>query len=114
MNTGTKIRTALGVAMAFYVALYKTDLTDFGNDTVNLIYQIFMKLATFVVIFLVTYYNNDYTEEACIGTGVTRQLKAENDPEYFGDRFYTDEEDETFDEIDEEEEEVGDDEHDDL
>lgn len=93
MNTGTRIRTALAVAIALYTAFMKTDITEFGNATANLIYQICMKVVTFVVIFLITYYNNDYTEEACIGTGVTRQLKAEKDDDYVGD-FFFDSEDE--------------------
>ena len=38
-----------------------------------------------------TYYNNDYSEEACIGTGITRQLKAEKEAGYVGDFFFTDE-----------------------
>lgn len=100
MNTGTRIRTALAIAMAFYVALYKVDVTDFGNDTVNLIYQILMKLATFVVIFLVTYYNQDYTEAGSIGTGITRQIKKELDESYIGDRFFT----EAIEEVEEEDE----------
>ena len=40
------------------------------------------------------WYNNDFTEEACIGTGITRQLKAEKKENYFGDFFYTEEEEE--------------------
>lgn len=100
MNTGTRVRTALAIAMAFYVALYKIDVTDFGNETVNLIYQILMKLATFVVIFLVTYFNQDYTEAGAIGTGVTRQIKKELEDSYIGDRFFT----EATDEAEEEDE----------
>lgn len=79
MNTGTRIRTALAVALALYTAFLKTDVTEFGNDIVNLIYQILMKLVTFVVIFLITYYNNDYTPEACEGTGYTRMKKKDED-----------------------------------
>ena len=90
MNTGTKLRTVLAVAIAFYTAVLKTDVADFGNDTVNLIYQIVMKLATFVVIFLITYYNNDYTEVAAKHTADMRQEKRELDPNYIGDRFFTD------------------------
>ena len=90
MNKGTRIRTALAIVTAFYVALYKTDVTDFGNETVNLIYQIVMKIATFAVIFIVTYYNNDFTEEGAAGTGLTRQLKAEKKAGYIGDTFYDD------------------------
>lgn len=88
MNKGTKIRSALAVAIALYTAFLKTDVADFGNNTVNLIYQICMKLVTFVVIFLVTYYNNDYSEEGCVGTGVTRQLKKERGEDYEGEIFY--------------------------
>ena len=33
--------------------------------------------------------NHDLTEEACIGTGITRQLKAEKRDDYIGDYFYT-------------------------
>lgn len=33
--------------------------------------------------------NHDFTEEACIGTGITRQLKAEKRDDYIGDYFYT-------------------------
>lgn len=75
MNNGTRLRTAIAIAFALYVAFLKTDVADFGNDTVNLIYQICMKVVTFIVIALVTYYNNDYTPEGAEGTGLTRQLK---------------------------------------
>ena len=90
MNTGTRVRSALAVAIALYTAFLKTDVADFGNETVNLIYQICMKMVTFAVIFLITYYNNDYTPEAAIGTGVTRQLKAEGRADYIGDYFFDD------------------------
>lgn len=49
--------------------------------------------------------NHDFTEEACIGTGITRQMKAERDDDYIGDRFYADE-DEVSDFV-EDDEEVG-------
>ena len=103
MNIGTKFRTVLAIAIAFYTAVLKTDVADFGNDTVNLIYQIVMKLATFVVIFLITYYNNDYTEVAAKHTADMRQEKRELKEGYIGDRFFTDE-------IPDEYEEVGEDE----
>lgn len=75
MNQGTRIRTTLAIAIALYTAFLKTDVADFNNDTVNLIYQICMKMVTFVVIFLITYYNNDYTEEGATGTKITREMK---------------------------------------
>ena len=79
MNTGTRVRSALAIAIALYTAFLKTDVADFGSETINLIYQICMKMVTFVVIFLITYYNNDYTAEAAIGTGLTRALKENAD-----------------------------------
>lgn len=103
MNTGTKFRTVLAIAIAFYTAVLKTDVADFGNDTVNLIYQIVMKLATFVVIFLITYYNNDYTEVAAKHTADMRQEKRELKEGYIGDRFFTDEIPDEYEEGDEDE-----------
>ena len=90
MNQGTIIRTILVVATCFNTALMATDVTQFGNDRLNLLYRILSVAANFVIVFCGTYYNNDYTEEACIGTGITRQLKAEHDAEYIGDIFYDD------------------------
>ena len=91
MNKGTKIRTVLVIATCLNTALLATDVAQFGNETVNLIYQILSVLANFVIIFCATWFNNDYTEEACIGTGVTRQLKAEKSEDYIGDNFYSEE-----------------------
>lgn len=87
MNKGTRIRTVLAIAIALYVAFYKTDVTDFHNDTVTLIYQILMKAVTFIVIALVTYCNQDFTEEACQGTGLTRYLKLMKKAGYVGDEL---------------------------
>lgn len=38
--------------------------------------------------------NHDFTPEACIGTGLTRQLKAEHKDGYIGERFEDEAEDE--------------------
>ena len=97
MNNGTKIRTVLVIASSLNTALLATDVTQFGNETVNLIYQILSVLANFVIVFCATWFNNDYTEEACIGTGVTRQLKAESKEEYVGDYFFQNDEYDEFD-----------------
>ena len=76
MNTGTKIRTVLAVATCLNTALMATDVAQFHNETVNLIYRILSVILNFVVVACVTWYNNDYTPEAAEGTGLTRQLKA--------------------------------------
>ena len=91
MNSGTIIRTILIIATSFNMALAATDVAQFHNPTVDLVYKILSVLANFVVVFCSHYYNNDYTEEASQGTGYTRQLKAEKKDDYVGERFYTDE-----------------------
>lgn len=78
MNKGTKIRTALAIAVSIHTALIATDVTGFQNAMVDTIYKVASLIANFVVVALVTYYNNDYTEEGEIGTILTRQLKQEN------------------------------------
>ena len=103
MNQGTIIRTILVIATCLNTALLATDVAQFGNETVNLVYRILSVAANFVIVFCATWYNNDYTEEACIGTGVTRQLKAEKKDDYVGDYFFEDYEQEFPDEIVEEE-----------
>ena len=75
MNKGTVIRTILAIAVSINTALAVTDVTSFESDTLNLIYKIASMVVNFIVVAINTYYNNDYTEEACIGTGLTRMLK---------------------------------------
>lgn len=92
MNAGTKIRTILVIATCLNTALLATDVAQFGNETVNLIYKILSVAANFVIVFCATWFNNDYSEEACAGTGLTRQLKAEKKDDYIGDLFFTEDE----------------------
>lgn len=98
MNFGTKIRTILAVATCLNTALMATDVAQFHNETVNLIYRVLSVVLNFVVVACVTWYNNDYTDSARIGTGVTRQLKAEQRNDYIGERFYDDEDEDPDDE----------------
>lgn len=90
MNKGTIIRTVLVIATCFNTALMATDVAQFHNPTLDLIYKILSVVANFVIVFCATYYNNDYTEEACIGTGITRQMKAEQSEYYDGEFFFED------------------------
>lgn len=88
MNTGTILRTILAIATSLNTALIATDLTGFNNPTLDTIYTVVSIILNFVIVALVTYFNNDYTEAAAIGTGVTRQLKAEASEDYEGDVFF--------------------------
>lgn len=75
MNTGTIIRTILVVATCLNTALMATDFAQFHNSTVDMVYRIVSVILNFVIVACATWFNNDYTAEAAIGTGLTRQLK---------------------------------------
>jgi len=76
MNFGTKLRSVLVIATCLNTALMATDVTGFGNATLDLIYKIASIVLNFVIVFCATYFNNDYTKEAAEGTGYTRALKS--------------------------------------
>lgn len=98
MNTGTIIRTILAIATCLNTALMATDLAQFHNEKLDLAYRIISVILNFIIVACVTWFNNDYTEEACIGTGITRQLKEEGKEDYFGDIFFEDEDPEDVEE----------------
>lgn len=85
MNRGTIIRTVLVIATCFNTALMATDVAQFHNGTLDLIYKVASVIANFIIVFCATYFNNDYTEEAAVGTGVTRHLKAMKREDYIGE-----------------------------
>lgn len=93
MNNGTKIRTVLRIATslqnaAVMVTAAVTGLCEQYHLTVLMVvWIIFTILCDFFISAITTYYNNDYTEEACLGTGKTRQLKAEKKTGYVGEVF---------------------------
>lgn len=76
MNFGTKIRTILAVATCLNTALMATDIAQFHNASLDLAYRIVSVILNFVIVACVTWFNNDYTEEAAEGTGYTRMLKS--------------------------------------
>lgn len=79
MNFGTKVRTILAVATCLNTALMATDIAQFHNAALDLAYRIISVVLNFVIVACVTWFNNDYTEEACEGTGLTRSLKKGKD-----------------------------------
>lgn len=92
MNFGTKLRTVLAVATSLNTALMATDITEFNNHTLDIIYKVVSIILNFVIVACVTYYNNDYTEIACEHTGEMRQKKAELKGNVNGEYFHVDEE----------------------
>lgn len=75
MNTGTKLRTVLAMATVINDATIAAGVSGFENPTVDMIYKILSFAATAIVLFINTYYNNDYTVAGMIGTDITRKLK---------------------------------------
>ena len=87
MNIGTRLR-----GIALILALVLTGFALFNGM------MFVAKVAIFVALIVAAgvgyYYNEDFSEAGCQGTGVTREMKAEKDELYVGDFFYTEEEDE--------------------
>lgn len=90
MNVGTKLRTILVVATCLNTALMATDIAQFHNATLDLVYRIISVALNFIIVACATYFNNDYTEEACVGTGITRMLKTTEDEEDVEEFFIED------------------------
>lgn len=84
MNTGTKLRTILAIATSLNTALMATDVTGFNNPSVDMLYRVASIVLNFIVVTLVSWYNNDYTKVAAENTRVMRLQKKEDIPdEYF-------------------------------
>lgn len=87
MNLGTKIRTAMLVAVLLLALL-----SIFDVFFTTIIGKIVVSALLVAGTFIVYWYNNDWTEAACLGTGVARQHKREQKDDYIGDFFYQEEE----------------------
>ena len=74
MNFGTRLRTILIIVASLNTALLATDVAQFNNPIVDLIYTIISMVFNFVIVFIVTYFNNDYTE---IAHRHTKSMRAE-------------------------------------
>lgn len=93
MNRGTKIRTALRVAVSLNTAVYAVTAAvgQLGFGWLTVAWAILTIISDFAVAFLTTYFNNDYTKVAAQHTAEMRQHKAEMKTDYVGDRFFTEE-----------------------
>lgn len=94
MNKGTKVRTVLRIVFSIYTAFcaWQVSIGELSKQ-LNAPWLIALCAAVIVIAGLLvdaltTYCNNDFTEEACIGTGVTRQLKKEKEEGYQGEIFF--------------------------
>lgn len=87
MTKGTIIRLILALAMAINDGAIIMGVAEIGDPLFDKIYKWLSLIATFVIVWVNHYYNNDYTEEACQGTGLTRLLKAQKNPKMVGEDF---------------------------
>lgn len=90
MNTGTKVRTALRIATSVNTVAYAatTAIDALNNSKLSAIWAILTVISDIFVGVLTTYYNQDYTEAAAVGTGYTRILKAQENGVVFGENFF--------------------------
>lgn len=92
MTKGTIIRLILALAMAINDGAIIMGVTDISDPMLDKVYKWLSLVATFVIVWINHYYNNDYTEEACEGTGVTRLLKKQKkDPNFISEDFFSEE-----------------------
>lgn len=92
MNSETRKRTITAFVVAVIDLLTVFQVIEFSNEQINAIKNIvLMAVTAFVWAYCSHYKNNDYTKGSVIGTGITRQINSERDPDYVGERFYTDE-----------------------
>lgn len=79
MDAGTRARTVTALVTAVLDFLAAFGIVNFSDAQTDAIYKIVLTIVTaFVWGYASHYKNNDFTEEACEGTGLTRLLKAEN------------------------------------
>ena len=78
MDAGTRARTVTALVTAILDFLAAFHIVRFSDAQTDAIYKIVLTIVTAVVWGYASHYkNNDFTEEACEGTGLTRLLKAE-------------------------------------
>lgn len=78
MNAETRARTVAAFVTAVLDFLAAFHIVHFSDAQTDAIYKIVLTIVTAVVWGYASHYkNNDFTEEACEGTGLMRLLKAE-------------------------------------
>lgn len=85
MDTGTKVRTAavtlstITAVMAVWKVAYEIVFAQTQSVLIAAVVATIIAVAVLAANVAATYFNNDYTEEAVIGTATTRRLKANPD-----------------------------------
>jgi hypothetical protein len=91
MDAETRKQTIIAFITAVVDFLSAFHIIEFTDEQVQAVYKLVLVVVTaFVWAYYSHYKNNNFTEEGCIGTGVTRQLKREKEKDYAGEIFYED------------------------
>ena len=92
MDFATRRRTIEGAILYIFTALATCNLFTLNEQWQDIIAKVaVLAVEAFVLFYEEHYKNNDHTEVAAEHTGEMRQEKAEQDPDYVGERFYTEE-----------------------
>lgn len=93
MDAGTRARTVTALVTAILDFLAAFHIVNFSDAQTDAIYKIVLTIVTaFVWGYASHYKNNDFTEEACEGTGYTRLLKDMKKPDVYTEQFEVTEE----------------------
>ena len=92
MDRATRRRSIEAAALYVFTAIASCNLFTLSEQWQDIIVKIFILIVEGFVLFYESHYkNNDHTEIAAEHTGEMRQEKLEQDPDYVGERFYTEE-----------------------
>lgn len=89
MNMGTKVRTILRIAATVNTVcvMYTAVIAQTGINSLITAWAVLAVVADIVVSAITTYYNNDYTEIACMKTGEMRLEKEQAKGIITGENF---------------------------
>lgn len=73
---GTIVRVILAIASVLNETAVISGIADFNSPELTKIYHIVSFIFMVAMLFINTYYNQDFTVEGAEGTNFTRQLKA--------------------------------------
>lgn len=73
---GTIVRVILAIASVLNETAVISGIADFNSSELTKIYHIISFIFMVAMLFINTYYNQDFTPEGAEGTNFTRQLKA--------------------------------------
>ena len=103
------MRTVARIAFSVYTAfcMWQVTIGELGNllhaPLLAVACAVIIVVSGLIVDIITTYFNNDYTEVAAQHTAEMRQHKRELEEDYIGDRFFTEDIPDEYEEVDEDE-----------